>query len=62
MRTQPDDCLADTREAMRSLTDGRYEAGTPEHAEAVALAVENFGRLDDHLTGGGAFPAAWTGE
>jgi hypothetical protein len=47
---------------MRSLTDGRYEAGTPEHAEAVALAVENFGRLDDHLTGGGAFPAAWTGE
>jgi hypothetical protein len=55
----PDELLADAREAARWWWDA--EAYSNAERDAAVRLANAFNRLDDHMNDGGPPPADWTG-
>jgi hypothetical protein len=56
----PNDALDAIREAIRHLADGGDEPITVREPGTLGQLAENFTRLDEWLSDGGALPAEWT--
>lgn len=59
MMANPDELLADARQAARDWW--LAQACSPEEREAAVVLANAFSRLDDHMNDGGPPPADWTG-